>query len=255
MAEITTEKTSKADGGFIKVSLLNWPTAGKLPLFNRDDLMATGDRQTHWQGVYTTKSDIEVSWYEDTPELSLTLLREAGLTQGMSVIDIGGGASRLVDALVAAGQVHVSVLDLSSAALGRAKSRLADTAHVQWIVSDVTSWTPDREYDLWHDRAAFHFLTTVVDQQAYVRVIARALREGGKAVIGTFALDGPEKCSGLPVTRYDAESLQAVLGEQFRLVATRRHEHATPWGTVQKFQFSTLEKVGDPGTPPPALIP
>jgi ubiquinone/menaquinone biosynthesis C-methylase UbiE len=206
--------------------------------------MARQDRQTHWQGVYTTKSDIEVSWYEEAPDLSLTLLHEAGLMPGMSVIDIGGGVSRLVDALVDAGQAHVSVLDLSSAALGAAKSRLADTAHVQWVVSDVTVWTPDREYDLWHDRAAFHFLTTVVDQQAYVRVLARALKIGGKAVIGTFAMDGPEKCSGLPVARYDSESLQAVLGEQFRLATTRRHEHTTPWGTVQKFQFSTFEKVG-----------
>jgi ubiquinone/menaquinone biosynthesis C-methylase UbiE len=217
--------------------------------------MATPDRRTHWQGVYTTKSDSEVSWYEDTPELSLTLLHEAGLTPGMSVIDIGGGASRLVDTLVDADQAHVCVLDLSSAALGRARSRLADTAPVKWVVSDVTSWTPDREYDLWHDRAAFHFLTTVGDQQAYVRVLAQALKDGGKAVIGTFALDGPEKCSGLPVARYDAMSLQAVLGEQFRLVRTRRHEHTTPWGSVQKFQFSTFEKAGSPGAPPPALIP
>lgn len=206
--------------------------------------MAIQDRQAHWQGVYTTKSDTEVSWYEEAPELSLTLLHEAGLIPGMSVIDIGGGASRLVDALVDAGQAHVSVLDLSSAALGAAKARLADTAHVQWVVSDVTAWTPEREYDLWHDRAAFHFLTTAVEQQAYVGVLARALKVGGKAVIGTFAMDGPEKCSGLPVTRHEPESLQAVLGEQFRLATTRRHEHTTPWGTVQKFQFSTFEKVG-----------
>lgn len=213
-------------------------------MVNRDDFMASRDRQTHWQGVYTTKSDTEVSWYEEAPDLSLTLLHEAGLIPGMSVIDIGGGASRLVDALVDAGQAHVSVLDLSSAALKAAKSRLTDMVHVQSVVSDVTEWTPDRGYDLWHDRAAFHFLTTAIDQQAYVRVLARALKVGGKAVIGTFAMDGPEKCSGLPVVRYDLESLQAVLGEQFKLAATRRHEHAAPWGTVQKFQFSTFEKVG-----------
>jgi ubiquinone/menaquinone biosynthesis C-methylase UbiE len=208
--------------------------------------MATLDRQTHWQGVYTTKTDSQVSWYEDTPELSLKLLRQAGLTPEMSVIDVGGGASRLVDVLVAAGQVHMSVLDLSAAALETAHSRLVDTTRVKWIVSDVTTWTPDRGYDLWHDRAAFHFLTTVADQQAYVRVMSRALKEGGKAVIGTFALDGPEKCSGLAVARYDAERLQAVLGEQFKLAKTQRHEHTTPWGSVQKFQFSTFEKVGSP---------
>ncbi len=208
--------------------------------------MTATDRQNHWEGVYKTKADTEVSWYEDTPELSLALLREAGLTPEMSVIDIGGGASRLVDALVEFGQAHVSVLDLSRAALETANSRLVDAARVQWIVSDVTVWTPDRRYDLWHDRAAFHFLTTVADQQAYVRVLAQALKDGGKAVIGTFALDGPEKCSGLPVARYDADGLQAVLGEKFRLATTRRHEHTTPWESMQKFQFSTFEKVGEP---------
>lgn len=207
--------------------------------------MAATGRQTHWEDVYTTKADNEVSWYEDTPELSLTLLREAGLTPELSVIDIGGGASRLVDALVESGQAHVSVLDLSAAALETANSRLADAARAQWIVSDVTAWTPDRQYDLWHDRAAFHFLTTVEDQQAYVRVLVQALKDGGKAVIGTFALDGPEKCSGLPVARYDAEGLQAVLGEQLKLATTRQHQHTTPWGSIQKFQFSTFEKVGE----------
>jgi ubiquinone/menaquinone biosynthesis C-methylase UbiE len=140
----------------------------------------------------------------------------------------------------------MSVLDLSAAALETAHSRLVDSTRVKWIVSDVTIWTPDRGYDLWHDRAAFHFLTTAADQQAYVGVMSRALKEGGKAVIGTFALDGPEKCSGLAVARYDAERLQAVLGEQFKLATTRRHEHTTPWGSVQKFQFSTFEKVGPP---------
>jgi 2-polyprenyl-3-methyl-5-hydroxy-6-metoxy-1,4-benzoquinol methylase len=205
--------------------------------------VAVTDQQTHWETVYTSKAEAEVSWFEGSPELSLALLREAGLTPKKSVIDVGGGASRLVDALTASGQSHLTVLDLSAAALETAKSRLADAARVRWIVTDVTAWKPDRQYDLWHDRAAFHFLTTVADQQAYVRVLAQALRDGGKAVIGTFAPDGPEKCSGLPVARYDAESLQAVLGGQFTLVATRRHQHTTPWGSVQKFQFSTFEKV------------
>ncbi|NLS06156.1 class I SAM-dependent methyltransferase [Rhizobium sp. P32RR-XVIII] len=207
--------------------------------------MNATDRQAHWENVYTTKAATEVSWYEAAPELSLALMREAGLTPEMSVIDIGGGASRLVDALEAVGQAHVSVLDLSAAALETAKSRLADAERVHWIVSDVTAWTPDRQYDFWHDRAAFHFLTSEADQQAYVRVLSRVLKDGSKAVIGTFALDGPEKCSGLPVARHDAESLQAVLGRQFKLVRTQQHEHITPWGAVQKFQFSTFEKVAN----------
>lgn len=205
--------------------------------------MTTVDRQSHWENVYTTKGEGEVSWYEDTPALSLELLREAGLTSSMSVIDIGGGASGLVDALVSEGQAQMTVLDLSSAALETAKSRLANPERVQWFVSDVTAWAPDRQYDLWHDRAAFHFLTAAEDQQAYVRVLRKALKHGGRAVIGTFAPDGPEKCSGLPVARYDPEALQAVLGQQFRLISTRRHEHATPWGAVQKFQFSIFEKL------------
>lgn len=205
--------------------------------------MTTVDRQSHWENVYTTKGEGEVSWYEDTPALSLELLREAGLTSSMSVIDIGGGASRLVDALVSEGQAQMTVLDLSSAALETAKSRLANPERVQWFVSDVTAWAPDQQYDLWHDRAAFHFLTAAEDQQAYVRVLRKALKHGGRAVIGTFAPDGPEKCSGLPVARYDPEALQAVLGQQFRLISTRRHEHATPWGAVQKFQFSIFEKL------------
>jgi trans-aconitate methyltransferase len=204
--------------------------------------MTMNDRTSHWQNVYTTKTEAEVSWYEDTPELSLALLREAGLKPDMAVIDIGGGASRLVDALEASGQAHVSVLDLSVAALETAKSRLADAARVQWFVTDVTAWAPDRQYDLWHDRAAFHFLTAAEDQRAYVRVLAKALKYGGRAVIGTFAPDGPDKCSGLPVARHDADTLQSALGPQFKLVATRRHEHVTPWGSVQKFQFSTFEK-------------
>ena len=205
--------------------------------------MSAVDRRSHWENVYTSKGEAEVSWFEDTPELSLQLLREAGLTSSMSVIDIGGGASRLVDALAAEGQAHLSVLDLSAAALETAKARLAGAERVQWHVSDVTTWVPDQQYDLWHDRAAFHFLTAAEDQQAYVRVLSKTLKHGGRAVIGTFAPDGPEKCSGLQIARYDADALQSVLGQQFQLAATRRHEHATPWGAVQKFQFSTFNRI------------
>ncbi len=205
--------------------------------------MPTPDRRSHWERVYTTRGEAEVSWFEDVPELSLTLLREAGLQPGMSVVDVGGGASRLVDALVAAGQAHVTVLDLSAAALEKAKARIPVAGNVDWVVTDVTRWVPGRDYDLWHDSAAFHFLTAAEDQQAYVGVLGRALRPGGHAIIGTFAPDGPEKCSGLPVARHDADSLQAVLGPGFRLSATRRHRHATPSGSTQNFQFSTFEKV------------
>ena len=205
--------------------------------------MTGADRRSHWEKVYSTKQENEVSWFEDTPELSVSLLQEAGLSPTMSVIDIGGGASRLVDALLAHGQDHVTVLDLSAAALATARARIGDDAKVTWIVSDITQWVPDRAYDLWHDRAAFHFLTAPADQQAYATTLHAALKSGGRAVIGTFAPDGPEKCSGLPVARHDAESLAAVLGPRFLLLATHRHEHATPWGAVQKFQFSSFERL------------
>lgn len=205
----------------------------------------SGEPQAHWENVYSTKADNEVSWYEESPELSLSLIRQAGLGPDASVVDIGGGASRLVDALVEAGQAHVTVLDLSAAALETSRQRLPGADNVQWVVSDVRDWKPGRLYDLWHDRAAFHFLTTAEDQRAYVAVLKSVLRVGGVAVIGTFAPDGPEKCSGLPVARHDAASLQKVLGEGFDLLDTRRHEHRTPWGSVQRFQFSMFRKRED----------
>ncbi len=204
------------------------------------------ERQAHWQRVYTSKEENQLSWHEDAPALSLALLGEAGLRPEMAVVDIGGGTSRLVDALVARKQTHLTVLDLSPAALETAKKRLAGAGNVEWVAGDVTEWQPKRSYDLWHDRAAFHFLTARDDQQAYVRVMARALKTGGRAVIGTFAPDGPEKCSGLPVARHDAASLRAVLGEGFSLISTRRNEHTTPWGAVQQFQFGTFEKLPQP---------
>jgi SAM-dependent methyltransferase len=200
------------------------------------------DRSDHWQQVYQTKADDAVSWFEASPDTSLDLLDAAGLTQNDAVIDIGGGASRLVDALVARGQAHVSVLDLSAAALDVARTRLGDAASVDWIVSDVLAWQPSRRYRFWHDRAAFHFLTDPADQADYVDVLGRALEPGGTATIGTFAPDGPEKCSGLPVARHDAESLSRILGDGFALIDQRRHAHATPWGSVQNFQFSTFRQ-------------
>lgn len=203
--------------------------------------MSNDDRRSHWESVYTTKNEDEVSWFETSPDVSLELLHEAGLKTNMAVVDVGGGASRLVDALVGLKVAEISVLDLSEAALRTAQARLAEAGNVSWIASDVTTWVPDRHYDLWHDRAAFHFLTTGRDQQAYAATLRRALRPGGRAIIGTFAPDGPEKCSGLPVARYDPESLQAVLGHDFNLLFSRRHEHSTPWGSSQRFQFSTFE--------------
>jgi SAM-dependent methyltransferase len=200
-------------------------------------------RQAHWEGVYTRKAENEVSWFEEIPAPSLELIAQIGATPAWAVIDIGGGASRLVDNLIDRGFGDVTVLDLSDAALEATKARLADhAAQVHWIVADATVWEPLKTYDVWHDRAAFHFLTEERDRAAYVARLEQALKVGGYAIIATFALDGPERCSGLPVVRYDAASLAQTLGRAFQFVDTRRHAHATPWGSDQSFQFSVFRR-------------
>ncbi len=205
--------------------------------------METVSRQSHWENVYTTKGENEVSWYQQSPAPSFELIMQAGATHASAIIDIGGGASRLVDHLVDQGFEDITVLDLSAAALEAARRRLESRAdRVRWIVADATAWEPVKAYDIWHDRAAFHFLTDENDRAAYVARLARGVKAGGHAIIGTFALDGPEKCSGLPVARYDSASLTLALGSEFRLVDTRRHEHATPWGSRQMFQFSVFRR-------------
>jgi SAM-dependent methyltransferase len=207
--------------------------------------MSNSTRQAHWEGVYTAKGEKEVSWYQDNPAPSLDLIALAGVSKQASIVDIGGGASRLVDHLLAQGFERLTVLDLSAAALDAAKARLGDKAQkVCWEVADITKWDPPQAYDLWHDRAAFHFLTEQTDQSAYVERVKKAVEPGGHVIIGTFALDGPERCSGLPIVRYDAASLAALLGADFHLIDTRRHDHATPWGAVQRFQFSTFRRSG-----------
>ncbi|OYW99942.1 MAG: SAM-dependent methyltransferase [Rhizobiales bacterium 32-66-8] len=201
------------------------------------------DRKAHWESVYQTKTDDQVSWTENDPALSLDLLNAAGLNPAHALIDVGGGASRLVDRLAQRQQGNITVLDLSAAALERARARLGAAENIAWIVADITAWQPSRHYDFWHDRAVFHFLTDPADRRAYLAALSAALPSGGVAVFGTFALDGPEKCSGLPVMRYDAAGLAAVLGAGFTLLAERRHDHTTPWGATQHFQFSTFRKL------------
>jgi trans-aconitate methyltransferase len=205
--------------------------------------MVDGERQDHWNQVYRTKSENQVSWFEDVPRPSLDLMHHAGLTIRTSVVDIGGGASRLVDLLLDQGLSEVTVVDVSGAALAVTQSRLgAAASRVTWIAADVTTWRPARCYDIWHDRAAFHFLVEASDRAAYRRCLDEALKPGGYAIIATFAEDGPEKCSGLTVQRYSPESLAKELGEGFVPVESLRHEHATPWGAVQRFQFSLFRK-------------
>jgi 2-polyprenyl-3-methyl-5-hydroxy-6-metoxy-1,4-benzoquinol methylase len=206
--------------------------------------MDSGSRSAHWENVYATKGEDEVSWFQENPAPSLELIATARLTPEAAIIDIGGGASRLVDGLLARGFQNVTVLDLSQSALGVAKARLGHAAdRVRWVATDVTTWEPPHTYDLWHDRAAFHFLTEHASRSAYVDRLKKALKPAGHVVIGTFAPDGPERCSGLPITRHDAVSLAATLGAEFELIDSRRHEHVTPWGSPQQFQFSIFRRV------------
>jgi SAM-dependent methyltransferase len=208
-----------------------------------EEAMRSESRQAHWEGVYTKKAEHELSWFQENPAPSLDLMAQVGATSASAVIDVGGGASRLVDNLLGRGFRDVTVLDLSEAALEAAKVRLGTRAgQVHWIVADATVWEPPRAYDIWHDRAAFHFLTEDRDRAAYVERLERGLKLGGYAVIATFALDGPERCSGLPVMRYDAANLGQTLGRAFQLVDTRGHAHATPWGSHQSFQFSVFRR-------------
>ncbi|WP_333825837.1 class I SAM-dependent methyltransferase [Pinisolibacter sp.] len=208
--------------------------------------MTAGSDSSHWEGVHSTRGETEVSWFQASPEPSLRLIERAGIAPSASVIDVGGGASRLVDALLDRGFASVAVLDLSAAALGRSRARLGSrAAAVDWIVADATAWTPTIPYDLWHDRAAFHFLTEEPQRAAYVERLRAALRPGGHAIVATFALDGPERCSGLPVVRYDGESLARALGPGFERVETVADLHRTPSGGEQRFQFSLFRRLAD----------
>lgn len=196
----------------------------------------------HWEQVYRDKAEDTVSWFQVHPQLSLELIR-AHTKPGEPIIDVGGGASRLVDHLLAEGYTDLTVLDLAETALERAGARLGPAAlKVQWLVADVTRWRPQRRYRFWHDRAVFHFLTEPQDRAAYVAALNSALAPGDHALIASFAPDGPERCSGLPVQRYSPESLAAELGGSFRLRESREETHLTPMGRLQRFQYSLLER-------------
>jgi 2-polyprenyl-3-methyl-5-hydroxy-6-metoxy-1,4-benzoquinol methylase len=209
----------------------------------RKRAMSNLGRQAHWENVYTTKDEQAVSWFQERPDISLDLIRATGVNASASIIDIGGGASRLVDALIDGGFKAVTVLDLSEKALATSKARLGTNgAHVQWVAADVTKWEPSQTYDVWHDRAALHFLTETADQAAYAERVQKAVRPGGHVIIGTFAPDGPERCSGLPVVRHDATTLEKMLGLSFEMIESRPHDHQTPAGVTQRFQFSRFRR-------------
>lgn len=195
--------------------------------------------RTHWEHVYQTRAVEDVSWYRPHLEVSLALIEQATPDIGGAVIDVGGGEATLVDDLVAHGYKDVTVLDISSAAIDVARGRLGPSGtSVHWITGDITTVELEAaRYDVWHDRAVFHFLTSADDRAAYVRQVARAVRLGGHVIVATFGLDGPEKCSGLDVVRYNPETLHGEFGPGFRLLDSVTEVHETPWGTLQPFMY------------------
>jgi SAM-dependent methyltransferase len=202
------------------------------------------ERRAHWQAVYERKAPAAVSWYRPHLEVSLALLESAGLSAGARLIDVGGGAATLVDDLLERGLREVTVLDVSGQALAIARARLGPrAAHVHWLEQDVLrAALPPGGFDFWHDRAVLHFLTDPAEAARYVQVCASSLASGGHALIGGFAPDGPERCSGLPVVRRSSEQLAALFGAAFSLVRTHAERHRTPAGAEQSFAYVLLRR-------------
>jgi len=193
----------------------------------------------HWEHVYSTKAVDAVSWFQEHAETSLRLIESTAVAPNAAIVDVGGGASTLVDDLLERGHTNVTILDISAAALRAAQDRLGPRARrVRWIETDITKVDlPTHYFDVWHDRAVFHFLTDVRDRQAYVNTLLHAIKPGGHVIVATFAEDGPTRCSGLPVRRYSAEELDSEFGAPFTLVQHDRQSHHTPSGTIQEFTY------------------
>jgi len=208
------------------------------------------DASLHWDHVYRTRSPEEVSWYEPVPETSLNRIRAALADGATSVIDVGGGAARLVDHLVRMPWSRIAVLDVVGTSLDVARRRLGDLQErVEWIEADVTNVHDIGRFDVWHDRAVFHFLTDPVDRASYVALCARTVPPGGIAIVATFAHDGPESCSGLPVQRYRADQLAEQCGPGFELIDSERHVHTTPRGVQQAFLYASFRRVAEDRQP------
>jgi 2-polyprenyl-3-methyl-5-hydroxy-6-metoxy-1,4-benzoquinol methylase len=197
------------------------------------------DAQTHWEKIYAETVPNAVSWYRPHLETSLSLIEQTASGRSASVIDVGGGESTLVDDLLARGYENITVLDISQSAIDANRKRLGKAAErVHWLVADITQVElASSAYDVWHDRAVFHFLTKAADRIAYVRQVAQAVKRGGHVVVSTFGPEGPARCSGLGVVRYDAESLHREFGVHFRMLGSSRELHRTPLGTIQHFLY------------------
>jgi SAM-dependent methyltransferase len=202
------------------------------------------DRKQHWDKIYSTKAPGSVSWFQEHADLSVHLIHKTGLSKDAAIIDVGGGTSKLVYDLVAEGYTDLTVLDLSPAAIAVAKQCLGTNADaVHWVEGDITrAEFPIGRFDIWHDRAVFHFLTDPADRRAYVEQVMRSVRPGGHVIVATFAEDGPEKCSGLPVMRYNPEALHDEFGDSFLLVEHEKEAHHTPSGAVQQFVYCYCRK-------------
>ena len=203
----------------------------------------TEPRREHWDGVYRSKSYADVSWYQSVPGRSLQCIEAAGIALEDAIIDVGGGASTLVDHLLRLGYRDVTVLDIAGEAFAQSRDRLgSEAAGVDWIVADVTAFEPARRYTLWHDRAVLHFLTEAVDRERYVSVLRQSLAAGGQVVLATFGPDGPLRCSGLEIRRYSAGMLQDLLGDEFVLLDEALEDHRTPGGATQQFLFTRWQR-------------
>jgi len=201
-------------------------------------------RKNHWEKVYQSKKPGEVSWFQADPAVSLELIALTGVNHSQRIIDVGGGASVLVDKLFEKGFEDLTVLDISSAALNYAKERLGShSENIAWIEADATEFKSTRKYDLWHDRAVFHFLTDLKDRKKYIKVMKESINFGGHVIIAAFSLDGPPKCSGLNVERYNPEKMKSELGDSFEFVKRVDEIHVTPWSTEQKFTYYYFRKI------------
>ena len=200
------------------------------------------DKKQHWENVYQTHPLTQVSWYEPIPDTSLTIIKNFKLPKDAAIIDIGGGDSLLVDYLLMMGYTNITVLDISAKAIERAKARLGENAVlVKWVVSDVLEFTSTEKYDLWHDRATFHFLTDPGEQQKYLDMVHRYLTPNGYMVLSTFSTDGPEKCSGLPVQQYTENTLPTLFDRYFEKIRCFTKMHITPFNTIQSFVFCSFQ--------------
>ena len=194
--------------------------------------------RSHWEKVYTTKTETEVSWYQPHSLRSLELISTAAPDPAAAIVDIGGGASRLVDDLLARGYSDLTVLDVSDAALAKSRLRLGSEAgKVAWVAADITAWHPSRTYDVWHDRAVFHFLTDPQARSRYVDAARKSLRPGAHIVVATFGPHGPKKCSGLEVMRFTPDAIHREFGDDFAKIADSTEIHSTPWGAEQEFVY------------------